>query len=69
MENELDRQPHASPKESDKRSQDERAGGQGYESGEESFRGLCVNCAHRCECLLPKAEGGVWHCEEYMEER
>lgn len=27
--------------------------------------GLCVNCAHRATCTLPRPEGGVWHCEEY----
>jgi hypothetical protein len=35
---------------------------------EGDFKGLCVNCANRHTCLLPKAEGGVWHCEEYLEE-
>lgn len=29
------------------------------------FKGLCVNCAHRDDCRLPRSEGGVWHCEEY----
>jgi hypothetical protein len=29
------------------------------------FKGLCVNCAHRDVCKLPKPKGGVWHCEEY----
>lgn len=33
------------------------------ESGE--FKGLCVNCAHRDTCKLPRPKGGVWHCEEY----
>ena len=28
-------------------------------------RGLCLNCLHRDACTLPRAEGGVWHCEEY----
>lgn len=27
--------------------------------------GLCVNCNHRVTCAFPKAEGGVWHCNEY----
>lgn len=27
--------------------------------------GLCANCEKRETCTLPKAEGGVWHCEEY----
>ncbi len=31
-------------------------------------RGLCANCAKRETCLLPKSEGGVWHCEEYVED-
>ncbi len=34
----------------------------------EEFKGLCVNCANRHTCLCPKPEGGVWHCEEYVEE-
>lgn len=29
-------------------------------------RGLCANCANLSTCLLPKADGGVWHCEEYQ---
>jgi hypothetical protein len=32
-------------------------------------KGLCMNCANRETCLYPKPEGGVWHCEEYMEDR
>jgi len=28
-------------------------------------RGLCVNCAKREGCNLPRPDGGVWHCEEY----
>jgi hypothetical protein len=27
--------------------------------------GLCVNCANREMCALPRPDGGVWHCEEY----
>jgi hypothetical protein len=30
-----------------------------------SLKGLCVNCENRDSCTLPKAESGVWHCEEY----
>ena len=30
-----------------------------------SLKGLCVNCANRDCCTLPRPEGGVWHCEEY----
>lgn len=29
------------------------------------MKGLCMNCAHRERCKLPKPDGGVWHCEEY----
>jgi hypothetical protein len=29
------------------------------------LKGLCVNCEHRDDCVLPRPEGGVWHCEEY----
>jgi len=28
-------------------------------------RGLCGNCDHQARCLLPRAVGGVWFCEEY----
>jgi len=35
---------------------------------EKELRGLCVNCANRETCLFPKSEGGVWHCEEFVEE-
>ncbi len=38
------------------------------DENEKEFKGLCVNCANRHTCLLPKNEGGVWHCEEYVEE-
>ena len=30
-----------------------------------TFNGLCVNCEIRESCTFPKAEGGIWHCEEY----
>ncbi|MEW5922915.1 MAG: hypothetical protein AB1746_02910 [Candidatus Zixiibacteriota bacterium] len=33
--------------------------------GAAPLKGLCVNCADRDCCALPKPEGGVWHCEEY----
>ncbi len=37
------------------------------EAGEEpDLKGLCVNCENRRSCLMPKPEGGVWHCEEYL---
>ena len=28
--------------------------------------GLCMNCDNVGTCTLPKPEGGVWHCEEYL---
>lgn len=28
--------------------------------------GLCSNCQVQGTCTLPKDEGGVWHCEEYV---
>ena len=28
--------------------------------------GLCSDCDNRQTCVFPKAEGGVWHCEEYQ---
>jgi len=27
--------------------------------------GLCANCEHASHCGHAKAEGGVWHCEDY----
>ncbi len=29
------------------------------------LKGLCANCEIRDTCTFPKAEGGIWHCEEY----
>jgi hypothetical protein len=29
------------------------------------YKGLCNICEDREICTFPKAEGGVWHCEEY----
>jgi hypothetical protein len=46
-----------------------RRGSKGRSSDGGDYKGLCVNCANRETCLLPKAEGGVWHCEEYVEDR
>jgi len=31
-----------------------------------SHKGLCSNCWNTSHCHLPKAKGGVWHCEEYI---
>jgi len=30
-------------------------------------KGLCMNCANSETCLLPRSEGGIWHCEKYVE--
>ncbi|MDQ7825976.1 MAG: hypothetical protein RDV48_24450 [Candidatus Eremiobacteraeota bacterium] len=30
-----------------------------------ALKGLCKNCENAPECVFPKAEGGVWNCEEY----
>jgi len=27
--------------------------------------GLCINCERLPTCNLPKAEGGVWYCDEF----
>lgn len=35
------------------------------ESNGNSHKGLCSNCFNEPHCKLPKAKGGVWHCEEY----
>lgn len=43
--------------------------GRGGAPHAQNCKGLCINCANRETCLLPRAEGGVWHCEEYLEER
>lgn len=31
-----------------------------------SLQGLCTNCDNREICVIPKADAGVWHCEEYQ---
>lgn len=43
-----------------------RSRGRSRDAGE--CKGLCVSCANRETCLFPRAEGGVWHCEEYVED-
>ena len=50
-------------------SRNERSGTERRARNAEEHKGLCANCANRQDCFLPKAEGGVWHCEEYVEER
>ena len=59
----------------DTRETDETSAGEGRSSPgerglpEAEYKGLCVNCARREICEHPKPEGGVWHCDEYVEER
>jgi hypothetical protein len=31
----------------------------------DALLGLCINCENLRGCNLPKADGGVWMCEEY----
>ena len=61
--------PSGSRKNGKARFQVERTSRAGQKKDGEEFKGLCVNCANRHTCLFPKPEGGVWHCEEYLEER
>ncbi len=28
-------------------------------------KGLCATCEKCATCVFPRAEGGVWHCEEF----
>lgn len=32
------------------------------------YRGLCRYCMNHEQCTLPRPEGGVWICDEYMDE-
>jgi len=50
------------------RSPSDRAGAEVRAGDSKEPSGLCATCAKRDTCLLPQAEGGVWHCEEYVEE-
>jgi len=27
--------------------------------------GLCIDCENNRDCAIPKADSGIWHCEEY----
>ena len=31
-----------------------------------NFLGLCKNCDDRVDCMYPKPESGIWHCEAYQ---
>lgn len=33
----------------------------------EYFQGLCTYCKNVEDCTLPRLEGGVWYCNEYLE--
>ncbi len=57
--------PHGSREEDGEPSPNERSD----TKNASDFKGLCMNCENRKDCLLPKSEGGVWHCGEYVEER
>lgn len=37
------------------------------ELGELKISGLCASCAEKNKCPLTKFDGGVWHCEGYVE--
>lgn len=47
----------------------DRENSQRQEIDTESLKGLCLNCANRETCKFQRSEGGVWHCQEYVEER
>ncbi|MCD4784433.1 MAG: hypothetical protein K8T10_11485 [Candidatus Eremiobacteraeota bacterium] len=32
------------------------------------YKGLCRYCVNCEQCTLPRSEGGVWICDEYMDE-
>ncbi len=34
-------------------------------NGTTKLIGLCFDCENRQNCIFPKPEGGVWHCQEY----
>jgi len=34
--------------------------------GTTQFVGLCCDCENRQNCVFPKPEGGIWHCQEYQ---
>lgn len=50
---------------SDEKAEEAKDSESNKKSDNERFKGLCMNCDNRFECLLPRPEGGVWHCEEY----
>jgi hypothetical protein len=43
-----------------------RGGSSAKDKPSSQHMGLCTNCANRETCTYPKAEGGVWHCDEYL---
>jgi hypothetical protein len=64
----MDCHPSGFRKDDTDRSRNERRDTKRRAKDAEEYKGLCANCANRQDCLMPKAEGGVWHCEEYVEE-
>jgi len=59
--------PSDSPPDGRSRGRRSDAGATNRRDGNGRSKGLCVNCAYRDTCLLPRSEGGVWHCEKYAE--
>lgn len=52
----------------DRKDEDVAAAEHGYphdKENNEEYTGLCAHCAKRDVCVLPRPNGGVWHCEEY----
>ncbi len=42
--------------------------GMEQEKVKDIYKGLCVNCDKRETCTIPKPEGGVWRCKDYIQE-
>lgn len=36
-----------------------------HDEEEAAAIGLCRSCAHRADCVYPRPQGGVWHCDDY----
>jgi len=60
--------PSDSPPHGRSRGRRSDAGARSQRNGNGRSKGLCANCAYRDTCLLPRSEGGVWHCEKYAED-
>ena len=66
--NEMVRDPSRLRKDGEGQPKSNRAHHERHAEDRKVYKGLCASCAHRENCLLPEAEGGVWHCEQYVEE-